>query len=117
MPPLADILHRTLVVGLLGATVAGVGVGWAVHKDTLRRGQGSSSVFAIYYVFFLHSGPAVSDDACPESFDFCLCRRVPCCGNGLIYVWVSFCRGSFVLGCCFPGNLLLWDIVDGQKRG
>ena len=41
MPPLTDILHRTLVVGLLGATVAGVGVGWGVHKDTLRRGQGS----------------------------------------------------------------------------
>jgi hypothetical protein len=42
MSPLADILHRTFVVGLLGATVLGVGTGWAVHKDTLRRGQGSS---------------------------------------------------------------------------
>jgi hypothetical protein len=41
MPPLADILHRTLVVGLLGVTIAGVGTGWAIHKDTLRRGQGS----------------------------------------------------------------------------
>jgi len=41
MPPLADILHRTLVVGLLGVTVVGVGAGWAIHKDTLRRGQGS----------------------------------------------------------------------------
>ena len=41
MPPLADILHRTLVLGLLGATVAGVGTGWMVHKDTLKRGQGS----------------------------------------------------------------------------
>ena len=41
MPPLADILHRTLVFGLLGVTVVGVGAGWAVHKDTLRRGQGS----------------------------------------------------------------------------
>ncbi|KAF9784106.1 hypothetical protein BJ322DRAFT_1068647, partial [Thelephora terrestris] len=39
MPPLTDILHRTLVLGLLGATVAGVGVGWGVHEDTLRRGQ------------------------------------------------------------------------------
>ena len=41
MSPLADILHKTLVVGLVGATVAGVGTGWMVHKDTLRRGQGS----------------------------------------------------------------------------
>ena len=33
--------NRTLVVGLLSVTVAGIGAGWAVHKDTLRRGQGS----------------------------------------------------------------------------
>ncbi|KAF9784076.1 hypothetical protein BJ322DRAFT_893128 [Thelephora terrestris] len=47
MPPSTDILHRTLVVGLLEATVAGVGVGWGVHKDTLRRGQGSWDVAAL----------------------------------------------------------------------
>ena len=49
MPPLADILHRTLVFGLLGVTVAGVGAGWAIHKDTLRRGQGSSVVIVLPY--------------------------------------------------------------------
>ena len=39
MPPLADILHRTLVVGLLGVTVTAVGTGWAVHKDTHLEGD------------------------------------------------------------------------------
>ena len=99
MPPLADILHRTLVVGLLGVTVAGVGVGWAVHKDTLRRGQGSSSVFAICYVL-LHSGPVVSNDVCPESFSFCSCHCVHCCGNGLICV-------RFILQRCVRARMLL----------
>ena len=53
---LADIIHRTLVVGLLGVTVAGVGAGWAVHKDTLRRGQGSWVVNVLYRDDGMHEG-------------------------------------------------------------
>lgn len=56
MPPLADILHRTLVVGLLGVTVAGVGTGWAVHKDTLKRGQGSWAVIDLCHSLCVLSG-------------------------------------------------------------
>jgi len=74
MPPLADILHRTLVVGLLGATVAGVGVGWAVHKDTLRRGEGSSVFSALSHALcVLRSEFGAGENACFEFFIYYQC--------------------------------------------
>lgn len=41
MPPLGDILHRGLVLTCAGVSVYGCFLGYAVHRDTLRRGQGS----------------------------------------------------------------------------
>ena len=72
MPPLADILHRTLVVGLLGMTVAGVGVGWGVHKDTLRRGQGSSAAVIVlqYALCVFRSAFRFGGNASFKSFSF-----------------------------------------------
>lgn len=37
----ADILHRGVVLSLLGVCVWGIGTGIFVHRDTLRMGRGS----------------------------------------------------------------------------
>ena len=37
MPPLTDILPKTLVVELLGAVVAGVGVAWGYSQEGIPR--------------------------------------------------------------------------------
>ena len=58
MPPLADILHRTLVVGLLGMTVAGVGVGGSIriHSGGGKVRQPSSSCNIRYAFSVLRFG-------------------------------------------------------------
>ncbi|KAH9044550.1 hypothetical protein EDB85DRAFT_1910043 [Lactarius pseudohatsudake] len=47
MPParlsVADILHRGVVLSLVGVCVWGIGTGIFVHRDTLRMGRGSGS--------------------------------------------------------------------------
>ncbi|KAI0048514.1 hypothetical protein FA95DRAFT_1557873 [Auriscalpium vulgare] len=35
----ADILHRGVVTGLVGVCVWGIGIGFMVHRDTIRRGH------------------------------------------------------------------------------
>jgi Cytochrome oxidase c assembly len=42
MLPVLDILHRGIVYSLVGLSVLGVGMGVAVHRDTLQRGRGTS---------------------------------------------------------------------------
>lgn len=37
--PMTDILHRSMVTGLFGLTVAGVLMGVVIHRDTLARGR------------------------------------------------------------------------------
>ncbi len=37
----ADILHRGVVISLIGVCVWGIGTGILVHRDTLRMGRGS----------------------------------------------------------------------------
>jgi hypothetical protein len=41
----ADILHRGVVLSLLGVCVWGIGTGIFVHRDTLRMGRGSCIPF------------------------------------------------------------------------
>ena len=36
----ADILHRGVVLSLIGVCVWGIGTGILVHRDTLRMGRG-----------------------------------------------------------------------------
>ena len=43
---LADVLHRSVVLSLVGVCVWGIGTGILVHRDTLRMGRGSGSGFA-----------------------------------------------------------------------
>jgi hypothetical protein len=40
MLPLGDILHRGLVLTCASVSAYGLFVGYAVHRDTLRRGEG-----------------------------------------------------------------------------
>lgn len=47
MIPIPDLIHRTVVYGLVGVCVWGVGTGLMVHKDTLQRGQGVSLLYCI----------------------------------------------------------------------
>ena len=42
----ADVLHRGVVLSLVGVCVWGIGTGILVHRDTLRMGRGSGSGFA-----------------------------------------------------------------------
>ena len=37
----ADVLHRGVVLSLVGLTVYGIGAGVMIHRDTLRRGRGA----------------------------------------------------------------------------
>jgi hypothetical protein len=37
----ADILHRGVVLSLIGVCVWGIGTGILVHRDTLRMGRGT----------------------------------------------------------------------------
>jgi hypothetical protein len=37
---IGDLVHRTVVVSLVGLTVLGIGAGYAIHQDTLKRGRG-----------------------------------------------------------------------------
>ena len=37
----ADILHRGVVLSLIGVCVWGIGTGVLVHRDTLRMGRGT----------------------------------------------------------------------------
>jgi Cytochrome oxidase c assembly len=37
----ADILHRGVVLSLVGVCVWGIGTGVLVHRDTLRMGRGT----------------------------------------------------------------------------
>jgi hypothetical protein len=43
---LADVLHRGVVLSLVGVCVWGIGTGVFVHRDTLRLGRGSGSALA-----------------------------------------------------------------------
>ena len=38
--PIIDIVHRSLVGGLVCLGVGGIALGVQVHRDTLRRGEG-----------------------------------------------------------------------------
>ncbi|KAI0030579.1 hypothetical protein K488DRAFT_53966 [Vararia minispora EC-137] len=40
--PVLDILHRGVVLACIGTTFWGIGMGVAVHNDTMRRGRGTS---------------------------------------------------------------------------
>jgi Cytochrome oxidase c assembly len=37
----ADVLHRGVVLSLVGVCIWGIGTGILVHRDTLRMGRGS----------------------------------------------------------------------------
>ncbi|EIM80095.1 uncharacterized protein STEHIDRAFT_105712 [Stereum hirsutum FP-91666 SS1] len=39
MVSIADILHRTVVIGCVGVSIWGIGTGFAVHTHTMKRGQ------------------------------------------------------------------------------
>ena len=42
---MTDLLHRGVVTSLFGLTVYGIFVGVTIHRDTLKRGRGESSLF------------------------------------------------------------------------
>lgn len=42
----ADVLHRGVVLSLVGVCVWGIGTGVLVHRDTLRMGRGSANALA-----------------------------------------------------------------------
>lgn len=55
----ADILHRGVVLSLIGVCVWGIGTGVLVHRDTLRMGRGTYT-FHIVFAF-----PLVNSDHNP----------------------------------------------------
>lgn len=46
MVSVADILHRTVVIGCVGVSLWGIGTGFAVHTHTMKRGQGALTRFS-----------------------------------------------------------------------
>lgn len=46
--PLADILHRSFLFGLVGLGALGIYSGTQVHHDTLRRGKGNISIISSF---------------------------------------------------------------------
>lgn len=40
----ADLLHRVFILGLAGIGVGGIALGFQVHRDTVRRGEGMTSL-------------------------------------------------------------------------
>ncbi|KAF6761127.1 hypothetical protein DFP72DRAFT_804392, partial [Ephemerocybe angulata] len=45
-----DYLHRAVVYSCVGISIWGIGMGVAVHRDTLRRGRGEQQTFACFAV-------------------------------------------------------------------
>lgn len=45
----ADILHRGVVLSLIGVCVWGIGTGVLVHRDTLRMGRGTYIPLRFHY--------------------------------------------------------------------
>jgi Cytochrome oxidase c assembly len=43
----ADVLHRGVVLSLIGVCVWGIGTGILVHRDTLRMGRGPRNSFPL----------------------------------------------------------------------
>ncbi|KAF9463589.1 hypothetical protein BDZ94DRAFT_605378 [Collybia nuda] len=47
--PILDILHRGVVLSLVGLSAYGIVASFAVHKDTLQRGRGTMCPIVIAF--------------------------------------------------------------------
>jgi hypothetical protein len=54
-PPIADILHRGLVLSLAGLAGYGIFLGFAVHRETIEKGRRMYCFFFIFLSSFLRS--------------------------------------------------------------
>ena len=53
--PLIDIVHRTLLFGLVGMGIGGVFLGASVHRNVLHKGKGKLPRISLLYYLFIYS--------------------------------------------------------------